>query len=87
MFRSEQSRRLTKDSPGRDGFSVEPERHLGQDDCHDAGQICLDHKVTNFPLQVEVGCHHDVLSCGRQTEHMKVRESRYTLGFSFKIYI
>lgn len=66
MFRSEQSRRLTKDSPGRDGFSVEPERHLGQDDCHDAGQICLDHKVTNFPLQVEVGCHHDVLSCGRR---------------------
>lgn len=37
MFRWEESRRLTKDSPGRDGFSVEPERHLGQDNCHDAG--------------------------------------------------
>lgn len=55
---------LTKDSSGRDGFSVQPERHLREDDGHDAGQIRLDHKVANFPLQVEVSGHDHVLSCG-----------------------
>ena len=63
MFVVEETRQLTEDSSGRDGLSVQPERHLGEDDRHDAGQIRLDHKVTNFPLQVEVGCHHNVLSC------------------------
>jgi len=37
MFRREESRQLTEDGSGRDRFSVEPERHLGEDDCHDAG--------------------------------------------------
>lgn len=55
---------LTKDSSGRDGFSVQPERHLREDDGHDAGQIRLDHKVANFPLQVEVSGHDHVLSYG-----------------------
>lgn len=79
MFRREESRRLTEDSPGRDGLSVEPERHLGEDDRHDAGQVRLDHKVADFPLQVEVGCHHNILSCGRQTQDTKVMLLKYIL--------
>lgn len=35
--KKEKKQQLTKDSPGRDRFSVEPERHLGEDNCHDAG--------------------------------------------------
>lgn len=75
-------RGLTEHSPGRDGLSVEPEGHLGEDDGHDAGEIRLDHKVTNFPLQVEVGRHHDVLSCGPEDRTMSGRSTRYVDTFT-----
>jgi len=64
--REAEAGRLTKDGPGRYGLSVEPEGHLGQDDGHDAGQVRLDHKVADLPLQVEVGGHHHVFSCGQR---------------------
>lgn len=55
--------RLTKNRAGRDGLPVEPEGDLGQDDSHDAGQVGLDHKVPDLPLQVEVRGHDDVFAC------------------------
>lgn len=55
--------RLTKHRAGRDGLPVEPEGDLGQDDSHDAGQVGLDHKVPNLPLEVEVRGHDDVFPC------------------------
>lgn len=61
---------LTENGPRRDRFSVEPERHLGQDDGHKAGHVRLDDKVANLPLQVKVGHHHRVLSW-RKTNHHK----------------
>lgn len=82
MFRRDESRQLTKDSPGRDRLSVEPERYLGEDDSHDAGKVRLDHKVTDFPLQVEVGCHHDVLSCSQMKNEAVESHSL----FLFKLY-
>lgn len=55
--------RLTKNRAGRDGLPVEPEGDLGQDDGHDAGQVGLDHKVPDLPLEVEVCGHDDVFPC------------------------
>lgn len=55
--------RLTEHRAGRDGLPVEPEGHLGQDDGHDAGQVGLDHKVPDLPLEVEVSGHDDVFPC------------------------
>lgn len=57
---------LTEHGPGRDGLSVQPEGHLGQDHRHDAGQVGLDDEVAYLPLQVEVGGHDGVLACGRR---------------------
>lgn len=54
--------KLTKYSSGWNRLSVQPEGHLGQDDGHDARQVRLNHKITDLPLQVEVGCHHSVLT-------------------------
>lgn len=53
---------LTKDCAGRNRLSVEPERHLWQNDSHNAWQVGLDHKVANFSLEVEVGCHNNIFS-------------------------
>lgn len=61
---------LTKYSSGGYRLSVEPEGDLGEDDCHDAGQVSLDHKVANLPLQVEVGRHDSVFTC-RETMRRK----------------
>lgn len=77
--------RLTKDSSGRDGFSVQPERHLREDDGHDAGQIRLDHKVANFPLQVEVSGHDHVLSCGGEDEGKKTTNPVFYFIYSLFI--
>lgn len=54
--------RLTEDGPGRDGLLVDPEGDLGQDDCHDAGDVGLNEKEAHLPLQVEVNRHDDVLT-------------------------
>lgn len=55
---------LTKHSPGWHRFSVQPERHLGKNDCHDARQVRLDDKVADLPLQMEMSRHHCVFTCG-----------------------
>lgn len=66
---------LTKYSSGGYRLSVEPEGDLGEDDCHDAGQVSLDHKVANLPLQVEVGCHDGVLTCRQGSSRTNTGES------------
>jgi len=53
---------LTKDRPGRHGLSVQPERHLGEDDGHDAGQVSLDDKITDFSLQVKMSRHYCIFT-------------------------
>jgi len=48
---------------------------LGQNDSHEAGHVSLNHKVTNLPLQVEMGHHDCVLTC-RGTMKQKKNEMR-----------
>lgn len=67
-----QKRALTKDGPGWDRFTVEPEWDLWQNDSHEARHVGLNHKVTNLPLQVEVGHHDSVLTCRGNNETEKV---------------
>lgn len=55
---------LTKHSPRRHRFSVQPERHLGENDCHDAREVRLDDKVADLPLQMEMSRHHGVFTYG-----------------------
>lgn len=55
---------LTKHSPRRYRFSVQPERHLGENDCHDAREVRLDDKVADLPLQMEMSRHHGVFTYG-----------------------
>lgn len=55
---------LTKHSPRWHRFSVQPERHLGKNDCHDAGEVRLDDKVADLPLQMEMSRHHCVFTYG-----------------------
>lgn len=62
----------TKNSACRDGLSVEPKRDLGQDDGHYARQVRLDHKVSNLPLQMEMGSHHCIFTYyGRRETYCK----------------
>lgn len=44
---------------------------MGEDNCHDAGQIRLNHKIANFSFQVEVRCHYYIFSCRRQKKEEK----------------
>lgn len=53
--------RLTKNCSGGDGLPVQPEGDLGQDYGHDAGQVGLDDKVPDLPLEVKVRGHDNVL--------------------------
>lgn len=64
---------LTENGPGWHRFPVQPEGHLGQDDCHDAGQVGLYDEVANLPLQVELSRHDSVLAWERA--EAKVRRS------------
>lgn len=59
---------LTEHSSGRHRLSIEPEGDLGQDDRHDAGQIRLDHKVADLPLQMEVSRHDRVFTWGQEVQ-------------------
>lgn len=59
----EAERRLTEDSTSRHRLPVQPERDLGKDDCHDAGQIRLNDKIADFPFQMKISCHHHIFSC------------------------
>lgn len=53
----------TKDSSGRHRFLINPERHLGKNDCHDARSIYLYHEVAHLPLQVEINRHYCIFTC------------------------
>lgn len=55
---------LTEHSSSRHRLSVQPERHLGENDGHDARQVRLNDKVADFPLQMEMSRHHRVFTCG-----------------------
>jgi len=59
---------LTKHSPSWHRFSVQPERHLGKNDGHDAWEVRLDDKVANLPLQMEMSRHHCVFTCGHKNQ-------------------
>lgn len=53
---------LTKDSSCRYRFSVEPKGDLGENNCHYAWQVSLNHKIANLSLQVEVSSHNNIFS-------------------------
>lgn len=59
---------LTKHSPRWHRFSVQPERHLGENDCHDAREVRLDDKVADLPLQMEMSRHHCVFTYGEMIQ-------------------
>lgn len=52
----------TEDCACRDWFFIYPEGHLGEDYCHYAGDIRLNHEVAHFPFQVEVDRHHHIFT-------------------------
>lgn len=52
----------TKDRACRDWLFIYPEGHLGEDYCHYAGDIRLNHEVAHFSFQVEVDCHHHIFT-------------------------
>lgn len=52
----------TKDCACRDRFFVYPEGHLGEDYCHYAGDIRLNHEVAHFTFQVKVDRHHHIFT-------------------------
>lgn len=72
---------LTKHSPGWDRFSVQPEGHLGENNCHDARQVRLNDKVANLPLQMEMSRHHCVLTCTRKKSNICVKTSYHSHCF------
>lgn len=53
----------TKDSSGGDRLLINPERHLGENDGHNARCVYLYHEVAHLPLQMEVNCHYYVFTC------------------------
>lgn len=55
--------RHTKDSSCRDRLLINPERHLGKNDGHNARCIYLYHEVAHLPLQVEINCHYYIFTC------------------------
>lgn len=59
----DQREKHTKDSSGRNRLFINPERHLGKNDCHNARSIYLYHEVAHLPLQVEINCHYYVFTC------------------------
>lgn len=53
---------LTKHGSCGHGLSVQPEWHLGENDSHDARQVCLNHKIPDFSFQVEMSCHYGIFT-------------------------
>lgn len=52
MERGAQRVKRTKDSSGwKYGLLINPERHLGKNDCHNARSVDLYHEVAHLPLQ------------------------------------
>lgn len=62
LYKKACSYSLTEHSSRRHRFSVKPERHLGENDSHDARQIRLNHKIPNFSFQVEMSCHYGIFT-------------------------
>lgn len=60
--REVQNVRHTKNSSCWDGLLINPERHLGKNDCHNARSVYLYHEVAHLPSQVEVNCHYNVFT-------------------------
>lgn len=62
---------LTEHSASGNRFSVQPEGDLRQNDSHDAREVGLNHKIANFPFQMEICCHHYIFAWvrgGKQRE-------------------
>lgn len=62
---------LTEHRASGNRFSVQPEGDLRQNDSHDAREVGLNHKIANFPFQMEICCHHYIFAWvrgGRQRE-------------------
>lgn len=79
-------RTLTEHSPSRHWFSIQPERHLGENDCHDAREVRLDDKVADFPLQMKMSRHHCVFTCGDENQgHFKAPPLQLLLLLPFII--
>lgn len=53
----------TKDSSGGNRLLINPERHLGKNDGHNARCIYLNHEVAHLPLQMEINCHYYIFTC------------------------
>lgn len=71
----------TEDCACWNGLFIYPEGHLGEDHCHYAGDICLNHEVAHFTFQVEVDCHHHIFTCRinrkelvSATKHLKLQK-------------
>lgn len=73
---------LTEHSASGNRFTVQPEGDLRQNDSHDAREVGLNHKVADFPFQMEICCHHYIFAWvrgGKKRErdtHTGVREAR-----------
>lgn len=52
----------TEDCACRHWFFIYPEGHLGEDYCHYAGDIRLNHEVAHFTFQVEIDRHHHIFT-------------------------
>lgn len=57
---------LTEHSASGNWFSVQPEGDLRQNDSHDAREVGLNHKIANFPFQMEICCHHYIFAWVRE---------------------
>lgn len=68
-------KRLTENSSRWNRLPIEPEGDLRENDRHDAWQVCLDHKITNFSFQVEIRCHDNILSWKRTAGETLIRTS------------
>lgn len=53
---------LTEHSTSGNRFSVQPEGDLRQNDSHDAREVGLNHKIADFPFQMEICCHHYIFA-------------------------
>lgn len=60
----------TENCACRDRLFINPEGHLGEDNCHYAGDVCLDHEVAHFTFQVEVHRHHHIFTWRSNTNEL-----------------
>jgi hypothetical protein len=68
---------ITKYSPSWNGLLIYPEWNLRKDHCHDAWNICLNHKIAHLSSEVKVNCHYNVFTCnknGNETHYSFCRQ-------------